>query len=77
MPLSGVLIYHFFDASYEGDWMEVPSIDTPLSEKETAEIESAVATAAKWKLSPEDEWVRQNLIEILTGKKDYTGLPHP
>jgi hypothetical protein len=76
LALSSVLCYNFFDNSYEGDWMEIASNDTPLSEKEIAEIENAVATVTKWELRPEDDWVRQNLLDLVAGKMEYTSLPH-
>ena len=76
LALSSVLCYNFYDNSYEGDWIEIPSNDTPRSEKEIAEIENAVATVTKWELRPEDEWVRQNLLDLVAGKMEYTGLPY-
>jgi hypothetical protein len=76
LALSTVLCHNFYDNSYEGDWMEIPSNDTPRSEKEIAEIENAVATVTKWELRPEDEWVRQNLLDLVAGKMEYTSLPY-
>jgi hypothetical protein len=48
--------------------MEIPSNNTPRSEKEIAEIENAVATVTKWELRPEDEWVRRNLLDLVAGE---------
>lgn len=72
--LSSVVGYSFFDMSYEGDYMEIPS-DDKLSDKEILEIENAEKEMNGWVLRDDQEWIRQTLIQLVTGKKHYDDLP--
>ena len=74
--LAGVILYSLFDMSYEGDYMEFPPNDEPLSDKEVLEIENAVATMRKWAFRNDEEWIREALIQITTAKKRYEDLPY-
>jgi hypothetical protein len=67
--------YGLFDMSYEGDYMEFPANEEPLSDQEILEIESAVAEMNKWAFRSDEEWIREILIQIVTGKKSYDDLP--
>lgn len=74
--LAGVILYSLFDMSYEGHYMEFPSNDEPLSDKEVLEIQNAVVEMRKWVFRSEEEWIRDALIEITTAKKRYEDLPY-
>lgn len=71
--LSSVVGYNFFDMSYEGDYMEIPS-DDKLSDKEILEIENAEKEMNCWVLRDDQEWIRQTLIQLIIGKKHYDDL---
>lgn len=74
--ISGIVTYSLFDMSYEGDYMVHLPNSVPLSDAEVREIEQAVATVQGWKLREEDQWVKDTLVDIFRGKKDYlTFLP--
>lgn len=63
--------------SYEGDYMEFPPDDQPLSEKEVAEMEHAVREIRSWVLNSDEEWMTEALVDVVvTGKACYHNLPH-
>lgn len=74
--LGSVITHSLFDMSYEGHYMELPPDDQPLSEKEILEIENAVAEMNRWVLRNDQEWSREILIQMVTGKKRYRDLPY-
>lgn len=69
--ISGIVTYSLFDMSYEGNYMEILPNSVPMSDAEVLEIEQAVATVQGWKLRQEDQWVKDTLVDIFRGKKDY------
>lgn len=73
--LSSIIGYSLFDMSYEGDYMEFPPNDQPLSDQETLEIQNAVVEMNKWVFREDEEWIREILVQIVSGKKDYVDLP--
>ena len=74
--LGSVITYSLFDMSYEGQYMELPPNDQSLSDKEILEIENAVGEMNRWVLRNDQEWIRETLIQIVTGKKPYHDLPY-
>jgi hypothetical protein len=74
--LASVIGYGLFDMSYEGDYMEFLPNDQPLSDQEKLEIENALVEMNKWDFRKEEEWIRDILIQIVTGKKTYDDLPY-
>ncbi|KAK0718170.1 hypothetical protein B0T26DRAFT_741222 [Lasiosphaeria miniovina] len=69
--LSSVVAYSLFDMSYEGDYMEILSNDQPLSEAEMLEIEHAVKEIRSWTFRKDEEWIKDMLIDIYTGRKPF------
>ncbi|KAL6871875.1 hypothetical protein J3F83DRAFT_772574 [Trichoderma novae-zelandiae] len=65
--LVNLLVYHLFDNSYEGDYEEIIGNEVPLSESELLEIENAVAKIKSWEMRDGEEWIRENLIKIVSG----------
>ncbi|POR33379.1 Uncharacterized protein TPAR_06427 [Tolypocladium paradoxum] len=74
--LANVVGYRRFDMSYEGDYMEFPADDQPLSDKEVFEMENAVREIRSWVLRGDDEWMREALIQVVVGQASYDDLPH-
>ncbi|KAI5866476.1 hypothetical protein GGS23DRAFT_273211 [Durotheca rogersii] len=72
--LSSVIGYSLFDMSYEGDYMEFLPNDQPLSDQEKLEIEHAVMEIKSWAFREHEEWIRDVLIGIYTGKKTFSDL---
>lgn len=72
--ISGIVTYSLFDMSYEGDYMVHLPNSVPLSDAEVLEIEQAVAAVQGWKLREEDQWVKDTLVDIFKGKKDYNAF---
>lgn len=75
VDLSGIIGYCLLDMSYEGDYMEFPSNDVPLSTKELADIQHASDQIQGWAFRDDEEWMRELLLQIVSGKKDYSDLP--
>ncbi|KAI1376607.1 hypothetical protein F4677DRAFT_83469 [Hypoxylon crocopeplum] len=73
--LCGVITYRYFDMSYEGDYREIVPDDQPLSEKEVLEIENAIKELEGWEMKEGEEWIRSQLIQVITGKISYENLP--
>ena len=73
--LCNVLTYSLFDMSYEGDYMEFPPDDQPLTEKEISEITKAVSEIRGWILRKDDEWIKDALVKIVSGEARYADLP--
>lgn len=74
--LCSVITESLFDMSYEGHYMELPSDDEALSETEILEIENAVGEMNRWVLRHDQEWIRETLIQMVTGKRPYHELPY-
>ena len=74
--LCSVIIYSLFDMSYEGQYLELPPNDQPLSDKENLEIENAIGEMNRWILRNDQEWIRETLIQMVTGKKRFRDLPY-
>ncbi len=68
--------YSLFDMSYEGAYMEILPNDQPLSDEERLEIEKAATEIKEWAIREDEEWIRDLLVEIITGKKTYYDLPY-
>lgn len=73
--LCSVIAYHYFDTSYEGDYLELPPDDQPWSEKEVREMENAVRALRGWEMKEGEEWIRSELIRAMTGVISYDDLP--
>ncbi|KAK1763295.1 hypothetical protein QBC33DRAFT_246239 [Phialemonium atrogriseum] len=73
--LSSIIGYSLFDMSYEGDYMEFPPNDQPLSDQETLEIQNAVVKMNKCVFREDEEWIKEILVQIVSGKMDYVDLP--
>jgi len=74
--LASVVTYNLFDMSYDGDYMEYPPNDQPLSDQEILEIENAVAELKRWSFREDEEWMRKFLIEVMMGENDYDKIPY-
>ncbi|KAI0842808.1 hypothetical protein F5Y06DRAFT_291804 [Hypoxylon sp. FL0890] len=75
--LCGVIAYHYFDMSQEGDYLEIPPDDQPWSEKEVLEMNNAVNSLKGWEMKEGEEWIRSDLIKAMTGAMSYDGLALP
>ncbi|KAK0655356.1 hypothetical protein B0T16DRAFT_315117 [Cercophora newfieldiana] len=73
--LASLIGYGLLDMSHDGDYMEFPSEEQPLSDQETLEMENAVAEMNRWAFRNDEEWIRETLIQIVTGEKSYDDLP--
>ncbi|KAL7625831.1 hypothetical protein AAE478_005054 [Parahypoxylon ruwenzoriense] len=74
--LACVIAYRYFDMSYEGDYEEIPPDDQPWSEKEVLGMKNAVEELEGWEMKEGEEWIKQELIQAMTGKKSYDDLPY-
>ncbi|UKZ66484.1 uncharacterized protein TrAtP1_007657 [Trichoderma atroviride] len=70
-----LIAYNFYDTSYEGDYEELLGDDVPLSESELLEIENAVITINSWEMRDGEEWIRENLLKIVSCTMIETQLP--
>lgn len=73
--LCSVITYGLFDMSYDGDYMDIPPNEQPLSDEEKLEINNAVEEMRRWTFRTDEEWMRELLIQIVTGSKTYDDLP--
>ncbi|KAL7818455.1 hypothetical protein V8C26DRAFT_43074 [Trichoderma gracile] len=73
--LANLLAYNFFDTSYEGDYEEVIGNEVPLSESELVEIDNAVAKIKSWEMRDGEEWIRENLIKLVSCAMTGDQLP--
>lgn len=73
--LINLLAYNFCDTSYEGDYEEILGNDVPLSESELLEIENAVAKIKSWEIRDGEEWIRENLIKLVSASMTVDQLP--
>lgn len=73
--LSSVIGESLFDMSYEGDYMEIVPNDQPLSEDEKLEIANAVKEIKSWPFREDEEWIKDILVDIYTGKQTYWDFP--
>ena len=55
--------------------MEIIPNEVPLSEEEVAEIDAAVLVMESWPMKEGEEWIRELLVQIVAGKKDYDDIP--
>lgn len=70
-----MITYGLFDMSYDGDYMDIPPNEQPLSDEEKLEINNAVEEMRRWTFRTDEEWMREFLIQIVTGSKTYDDLP--
>ncbi|KAL7786375.1 hypothetical protein V8C37DRAFT_392132 [Trichoderma ceciliae] len=73
--LANLLAYNFCDTSYEGDYEEIIGNEVPLSESELLEIENAVAKIKSWEMRDGEEWIRENLIKLVSCTMTEDQLP--
>lgn len=73
---ASVIAYSMFDTSYKGDYMELLPNDQPPSDKEMLEMENAVGNINSWVFRPDEEWIREEHIQVVTGKASYDDLPY-
>ncbi|GKT46279.1 uncharacterized protein ColSpa_06460 [Colletotrichum spaethianum] len=88
--LSSVIAYNMFDMSYSGDYMINPEDDMydeaiPLpeggekgiakAEKDALEIKIALGRIQEWSFKKDDEWTRDILLRLVSGKLRYEDLP--
>jgi hypothetical protein len=73
--LSRIVAYSLFDMSHEGDYMDIPPNSQPLSDAEVLEIELAVAVVKGWKMREGEDWIKDTLVAIFRGKKDWSDFP--
>ncbi|KAK2011721.1 hypothetical protein LZ32DRAFT_606177 [Colletotrichum eremochloae] len=88
--LTNVIAYSMFDMSYEGSYLELPEDhmddetfgfqndkgNVALSSKEASEMEAAVNEIRGWKFGKDEDWHRDTLIQLITGKQRYEELPN-
>lgn len=74
--LTSAIAHGLFDMSYEGCYDEDPPADEPFSEEEQAEMDGAIAKIRGWVWRSDEEWLREALIDAVTGKISYDDLPH-
>jgi hypothetical protein len=74
--LTSAIAYGLFDMSYEGDYQEHPDPDEPFSAEEQAEMDSAIVQIRGWAWRSDEEWLREALIQAVTGEITYDDLPH-
>lgn len=67
--------HNFFDMSYEGDYEEIIGNEVPLSESELLEIESAVAKIKACEMRDGEEWIKENLIKMVSCSMTGDQLP--
>ncbi|KAF4445764.1 hypothetical protein F53441_10513 [Fusarium austroafricanum] len=81
--LSGVLVYSMFDMSYEGSYMLTPEDEDLLdegerermAEKDALEMENALSSIQKWEFTEQNEWARDVILKLVSGKLMYADLP--
>ncbi|KAF4826736.1 hypothetical protein CGCTS75_v008741 [Colletotrichum tropicale] len=87
--LSGVIACSMFDMTYEGSYMRTPEDDpdddhdevVPFrddkewEEKDALEIRNALCKIRGWHFKRKDEWLRDMLIELVSGNLRYETLP--
>lgn len=73
--LANIIAYHFFDMTYEGDYMTFVGDDVPLSRQEVAEMQAALQQIRAWVVRDEEEWMRETLARIVAGEMSYDDLP--
>lgn len=64
--LINLLVYNFCDTNYEGDYEEILGNEVPLSESELLEIENAVTKIKSWEMRDGEEWIKGNLIKLIS-----------
>ncbi|GKT92624.1 hypothetical protein CT0861_01997 [Colletotrichum tofieldiae] len=88
--LAGVIAYSMFDMSYEGSYMTTPEDhaddeavdfqkhdedDAALAEKDALEMKDALNTIRGWCFRKNEDWNRDTLIQLVSGKLRYEELP--
>ncbi|KAK2058803.1 hypothetical protein LY76DRAFT_513402 [Colletotrichum caudatum] len=88
--LASVIGYSMFDMSYQGDYLETPEdlIDdeavgsreddkdaAALAEKEASEMRDALNNIRDWHFRKNEDWNRETLIQLVSGKLRYEDLP--
>lgn len=88
--LSNVVAYSMFDMDYEGSYMPCPEDDfdefgqiqqedkenmEAISQKDALEMQNALKTIKCWKLTKENEWAREMMMDLVSGKREYERLP--
>ncbi|EFQ36247.1 hypothetical protein CGRA01v4_14969 [Colletotrichum graminicola] len=87
--LSSVIAYSMLDMSYEGDYLQLPEDDVDeaddsrendkdaaaLAEKEALEMTDALNNIRDWHFRKNEDWNRETLIQLVSGKLRYDDLP--
>ncbi|KAI0161030.1 hypothetical protein GGR52DRAFT_562628 [Hypoxylon sp. FL1284] len=72
--LCDVLTYRYFDMGGDGDNADPPADDQPMSDKEALALNNAVNDLGGWDMREDEEWIRTELIQAVTGAKSYDDL---
>jgi len=72
--LAGVIGYSLFNMNYEGDYLDIPGNDVPLSSEEIVEIDNAVRQIRGWEFRQGEEWMRDLLVCIISGEAKYEDI---
>lgn len=88
--LSNVIAYSMFDMSYEGSYLKTAEDEVNdeavdfwendedkavLAEKEALEIKDALNKIRGWHFRKNEDWTRDTLIQLVSGKILYEELP--
>lgn len=73
--LINLLSYNLYSSSREEGYWQILDNDVPLSESELLEVESAVATINSWEMRDGEEWIKENLIKIVSCTMVANQLP--
>ncbi|PKK41664.1 hypothetical protein CI102_14157, partial [Trichoderma harzianum] len=63
------------DKSDDGEYMDLPPDEQPLSGRGILEKEDAAREINRWHFRSDEERVRDILIRIITGESTYDDLP--
>ena len=74
MDLATIIFHSLFDASYEGDYVELKGND-PWMKEELDELETALDKFRCWNFRDGEVWIADALEAILAGRGDYNDLP--
>lgn len=64
--LVNLIAYNFYGTSCGGTYKEMFWNDLPWSKSQLEEIENAVTTIKSWEMRDGEEWIRENLIKIVS-----------
>ncbi|KAK2739293.1 hypothetical protein CKAH01_07243 [Colletotrichum kahawae] len=87
--LSGIIAYGMFGMTYEGSYMKTPEDDpeedndksvdfldeAAWKEKDALEMRDVLCKIRGWQFKMKDEWLRDMLIQLVSGNLRYEALP--